>query len=86
MKCYWWNKWLHERKRQADVLFLLPSLQLAAERKMEGFDFVNSEEWYRKREQLIDQAFELHKQLPGQEHWHCECANEFNNRTNPPSL
>jgi hypothetical protein len=67
MKCGWWNRWLHRRLRNADVLFLLPALRLRAEMGARTEHEI---------EQLIDQGFQLHASMPGQEHWRCECARQ----------
>ena len=65
MTCGWWNHWLHRRKREADVLFLLPSLRLSAELRASNEDDI---------ERMVDAGFALHVSLPGQEHWRCACA------------
>lgn len=74
MACYWWNRWLHRRRREADVLFLLPALRLRAE--MASKEAVFTEAWSRDIDRRIDAAMALHKTLPGNEHWHCECSQE----------
>lgn len=65
--CGWWNRWLHRRSRDADVLFLLPSIRLAAEMRASNEDEI---------ERLVDAGFAVHASLPGQEHWRCECARQ----------
>ena len=65
MTCGWWNRWWHRRQRTADVLFLLPSIRLAAEMRASDEDAI---------ERLVDAGFALHASLPGQEHWRCACA------------
>ncbi len=74
MGCHWWNRWYHQRLREADVLYLLPCIRLSAESHVDGV--VGTEAWTRAVEAKIDAAFELHKALPGQDHWHCHCAGE----------
>jgi hypothetical protein len=63
--CAWWNRWWHRRKREADVLCLLPALAQAAAARVSDSD--DEQRW-------IDAAFALHASLPGQEHWRCDCA------------
>lgn len=67
-RCGWWNRWLHRRRREADVLYLLPAFQLAA--LQAGHDLVAAESY-------VDRAFELHKTLPGEEHWRCACSQNW---------
>lgn len=67
MTCRPWNRWWHQRLRDADRKFMLPLLmkQAFAQRKAGAFS----------------EAWELFKAQPGQEHWHCACANaEFAER------
>jgi hypothetical protein len=75
MRCRWWNRWLHERKRNADVLYLLPALQLYAEDRATSPPGTDAHD--REVEALVDAGFEMHKALPGQEHWHCACAAQW---------
>ena len=72
MACYWWNRWWHRRLREADVMNLIPAIRLRAE--MSAPYEPLTAEWTRYVEQKIDVIFTAAKQLPGQEHWHCECA------------
>lgn len=72
MKCYWWNKWYHRRLRNIDVIILLPSIQLAALKRIDHN--LPQDEFYKLLHDKIDNAFELYKLLPGSEHWQCECS------------
>ncbi len=74
MNCHWWNRWLHQRKREIDVIALLPELRFVAERRAAMNHVPFTEDYFRAVERAIDAAFEMHKTLPGQEHWRCPCA------------
>lgn len=72
--CRWWNRWLHRKKREADTIWLLPALQAAAMERTTEDHMIDPDGWERDVQARVDAGFALHKQLPGQEHWHCDCA------------
>ena len=68
-KCHWWNRWYHRRLREIDVLVLLPAFQLSVLKRIEEGRKLDLD-------QTVDEMFDLHKSLPGQEHWRCECSKQ----------
>lgn len=78
MRCGWWNRWWHRRKRYIDTLALLPALKLRAEQDVTVYTAYEplSELASRWVEQRVDAAFALHRALPGNDHWQCACARE----------
>lgn len=64
--CRWWVRWYHQRLREADRRVMIPVLRRTAEAKGRPGAFAG--------------MWELFKAQPGQEHWHCGCAErEFGN-------
>jgi len=55
--------------RALDVRILLPAMQRSVLERIELGQRLNLEN-------TVDKMFALHKQLPGQEHWHCQCSKE----------
>lgn len=66
-KCNIVLRWWHQRLRNYDTLMLLPSFQLVVMTK-------HPEAEPEKRDKLVDLMFEVHKLLPGNEHWICSCS------------
>lgn len=75
MKCYWWNRWWHRKSRESDMLFLLPAIRMRAEMTAAGRYSIFTKEYDNEVNDLTYQLFEIHKNMPGQGHWHCECSN-----------
>ncbi len=68
-QCHWWNRWWHRRLRALDVRILLPAFQRNVLERIERGQRLNLDN-------TVDKMFAMHKALPGQEHWHCQCSKE----------
>lgn len=64
--CPWWRAWWHGRLRQVDRITVWPALKAAATRLCP----------HDEEEALLGAllAWATFLQEPGQEHWHCACA------------
>lgn len=61
MRCGWWNRWLHRRKRLLADTFIRPAIAEAALAR----DHTRLE---------AEIAYSIFKSSDGQEHWRCACA------------
>lgn len=77
-RCWWWRRTVHARLRQIDREVLFPILrQQATERVVSGNEFTaGTIAEFHAVVVLQQAAIDVHKSLPGQEHWRCACAAE----------
>lgn len=78
--CPWWIRWYHRRLRGLDVLYLLPVIEAKVMRQLlqwhtwQQSPLIVSDGDMGVFMKNVDAAFDLHKRLPGNEHWRCACA------------
>jgi hypothetical protein len=65
--CNFIQRWWHRRLREIDVITLLPTFQLKVLQQIESGKKLDLDS-------TVDKMFDLHKSLPGQEHWNCKCS------------
>lgn len=76
MKCYWFNRWYHRRLRRIDETILFPAIKERARMKAGKLYSIYTEAFDEKTKEYYETIIELHKTLPGQEYWHCDCSKE----------
>lgn len=67
MNCPWYVRWWHRRLRRLDARFIFPALYQAVGMRRPAASLTEIDAY-------VMRAWELHKELPGQEHWRCLCA------------
>lgn len=53
--CAWWNRWLHRRRRDADVMFLLPAIRVRAEMATDAEPW--TEAWSRDKREAVSDGY-----------------------------
>ena len=74
MGCYWWNRWWHRRKRVIDLQILEPAMRARVEEETDLFHARDTPAWRERVNRRLGFAWILHKSLPGNEHWRCQCS------------
>lgn len=73
MRCGWWNRWLHRRKRTTDTAILRPVFMVMAMDKLAGMAWQSSDHHAEAISREVEALFVYHAMLDGNEHWRCQC-------------